>query len=605
MSADIKPSKLQGWSNRLGSLDIARAVRLVWSSASRWTAAGFILQALQGILPLASLYMIKLIVDAVVPGQDSSFIHILILAALAGVIAILNIAARSASELVNENQSALVSDHIQDVLHAKSIEADLEYYENAKYHDTLHRAQQEAMWRPTTIVVGLAQLGQNAISMLGVMALLINLNWIIAVIMLAASLPAVFLRLRYAKRLYQWQNRATERERRAWYLHLLLTSEKYAKELRLFDLGNLFKERYRDLRQDLRQENLAIKTRRSAAGLASQSFAAIILFGFLIYVANQARLGLITVGDMVMYFGALQQAQSFLQNILNSLANLYENNLFLSNLYQFLDLQPKVQEPLQPQPFPRPMRKGISFEKVSFSFPGERRTVLEGVSLHINPGQTVALVGENGSGKTTMVKLLSRLYDPIAGRISIDGIDLKDFKLSDLRRDMSIILQDYARYNLTAWENIWLGDIRNPVEMALIQSAAESSGIHKTLQDLKDGYQTQLGKWFRDGAELSEGEWQKVALARAFLSKSQIIILDEPTSSLDPGAEDAVIAKFRELARGRTAIIISHRLSTVKSSDLIFFLKEGKLAESGTHEELIEKSGEYARLFEIQAQHYR
>ena len=362
---------------------------------------------------------------------------------------------------------------------------------------------------------------------------------------------------------------------------------------------------YREIREAVRKERLAIIRQRAALDIASQAVAVVAVFATLAYIANQTLLGSITLGSMVMYFGAVQQGQSFLSSFLSNLARLYESNLFLTNLHEFLQIEPKVREPAAPQEVPRPIMEGISFENVSFSFPNTSTQVLKDINLRIGPGQIVALVGENGSGKSTLVKLLCRLYDPQEGRIALDGIDLRDFNTVDLRREISIIFQDYARYNLTASENIWLGNTERLPEMNKIRAAAECSGAHEFISDLDRKYDTVLGKWFEDGAELSVGEWQKVALARAFLRDAQIIVLDEPTSSLDPRAEDEVIRKFYRLAQGKMAIIISHRLSTVTTADCIYFLKEGRIVENGTHQVLMDLGGEYARLFEVQARHYR
>jgi ATP-binding cassette subfamily B protein len=363
--------------------------------------------------------------------------------------------------------------------------------------------------------------------------------------------------------------------------------------------------RFRDLRRKLRGEKLGIAARRSVADLVAQTSATVAIYGSFAFIAYQTVQGVITLGDLVMYFMAFQRGQGFLQEMLSGLAGLYEDNLFLSNLYEFLDLKPKVVEPAHASPVPRPMQTGIVLNHVSFQYPTGARKVLEDVSLSIRPGEVVALVGENGSGKTTLVKLLCRLYDPTGGTITIDGMDLRRFETAALRREFSVLFQDYAQYHLTARENIWFGNTALPPDHERVVAAARDSGADDVIRGLPKGYETILGKLFEDGEELSIGEWQKVALSRAFLRDAQIIILDEPTSSLDAKAEYTIFQNFRKLAEGRTAILISHRFSTVRMADRIYVLKEGRIIEGGTHEELVSVGGTYARLFEMQAQHYR
>ena len=606
MKHQVEQYKTVSWLKLLSTLQIVRAVRLVWDSSASWTIAETVLLVIQGLLPLASLYLMKLIVDGIVAGPSrADFNGIAALIALAALAALLTAVSRSASSLVNEAQAALVSDHVQDLLHAKSIEVDLEYYENSKYYNALHRAQEEAPYRPTRIVNGLAQLGQSAISLAAVAALLVSLNGIMAFILLAGALPAVIVRIKYSKILYQWQRKATERMRRAWYYHWLLINDNCAKEIRLFDLGKLFKERYRDLRYQLRVEKLNINIKKSIADIAAQSLAVLALFGSIAFIAYQSFLGAITVGALVMYIGAIQQGQGFLQSLLSSLAGLYEDNLFLTNFYEFMSLEPRVREPTDPKPLPKPILRGTNLENVSFCYPGSNIPVLKDVSLHIAPGQTIALVGENGSGKTTLIKLLCRLYDPTGGRITLDGIDLRDFRISDLRRGISVVFQDYVHYSMTVKENIWLGKAAMPPDLESITEAARQSGAHGFIQELEGGYEARLGQWFEGGVELSVGQWQKIALARAFFRDAQLIILDEPTSSLDARAESEVFGKFKQLAEGRTAIIISHRLSAVRMADCIYFLKDGKIVENGSHDKLIKLGGNYAELYQIQAGHYR
>jgi ATP-binding cassette subfamily B protein len=592
------------------ALHLERALRLVWQSGPGWTVASVALLVVQGALPLLSLYLMKLVVDAVVtglaaPDKGVAFGRVALLIGLTGTVALVDALCHSIAGLVSEAQAQVVTDYMHDILHAKSIEVDLEYYENSQYYDTLHRAQREAPFRPTRIVNGLGQVGQSGISLLAIAGLLFSLHWGVVAVLFAASIPGVLVRLRYADKLYRWQRQRTPAERRAWYFNWMLTRDRHAKEIRLFGLGALFRRRFHDERAQLRRERLEIATRRFVTELLTQASATLAVFGSYAFIAYRTVQGTITLGDLVMYYQAFQRGQSFLRQMLGGLAGLYEDNLFLSNLYEFLDLKPKVVEPRHPKPVPRPMQTGILFDHVSFQYPTGTRMVLEDITLRIRPGEHVALVGENGSGKTTLIKLLCRLYDPTEGLITFDGVNLHQFETATLRREISVIFQDYAHYHLTARENIWFGNVNLPPDQEQIVTAARNSGADDVITGLKHGYETILGKWFEDGEELSIGEWQKVALARVFLRDAQIIVLDEPTSALDARAEYEVFKKFRQLAQGRIAILISHRFSTVRMADRIYVLEGGRIVESGAHDELVRRGGTYARLFETQAQYYR
>jgi ATP-binding cassette subfamily B protein len=492
---------------------------------------------------------------------------------------------------------------MHDVLHAKSIELDLEYYESPQYHDTLHRAQQEAPYRPIHIAKGLVAVFQHGLSLVAMAGLLLSLHWSLALVVFVAVVPEVLVHLKYANAHYAWRRKRTVTERYAQYYDWMMTGSAHAQELRLFDLGGLFMRQFRDLRDCLRRERLQMLARRSGIEFGAQVGATAAVFGAYAFIAWRTMQGGITLGGLVMYFQAFQRGQDSLRQSLRALAGLYEDHLFLTNLYEFLDLRRKLAEPARPAAVPRPMRSGIVFEGVSFHYGAKQ--ALAGVDLVIPAGETVALVGDNGSGKTTLIKLLARLYDPSAGRITIDGIDLRDFATAELRREISVIFQDYVRYNLTARENIWFGNVASAPDAQRIAQAAEWAGAGDLIRQLPNGLETVLGRWFEEGAELSVGEWQKIALARALLREAQIIVLDEPTSAMDAQAEFALFERFRALAAGRTAILISHRLSTVKMADRIYVLRAGRVVECGTHDELVGRSGAYAQLFAAQASGYR
>lgn len=592
------------------ALQFGRALRFVWQSARGWTIANGALTVIQGVLPLLTLYLMKLMVDAVTAGATApdkglAFGHVLWLVGLMAAATLLTFVIQLIAGMVSEWQANIVTDHMNDLLLAKSVEVDLEYYESARYYDTLHRAQREAPSRPMSIVNRLAHIGQNGVSLLAIAGLLMSFHWIVAVVLFAAVTAGTVVRLRYSGKMYNWQREQTSTERQAGYLNWMLTDISHAKEIRLFDLGPLFIRRFREVRRQLREGRLAIMRRRSVADFTAQSFATAAIYGSYAYVAFQAVWGKITLGDMVMYYGAFQSVQGSLQGILGSFGGLYEDNLFLSNLYEFLDLKRTVVEPIHARQVPQPMQLGFALSHVSFKYPGGTRKVLEDITLNIRPGEVVAMVGENGSGKTTLIKLLCRLYDPTGGTIAIDGIDLRQFETKALRREIAIVFQDYAHYHLSARENIWFGNTILPPGHERVIAAARLSGADGVISSLPHGYDTILGKRFKDGEELSIGEWQKVALARAFVRDAQILVLDEPTSSMDAKAEYDVFQSFRQLVTGRTAILISHRFSTVRMADRIYVLKHGRIIEGGTHEELVALRGVYADLFERQAQSYR
>ncbi|MEM1239568.1 MAG: ABC transporter ATP-binding protein [Cyanobacteria bacterium P01_H01_bin.26] len=585
------------------------ALRLVWQSSPRWTVLRLLLVTLEGFLPLASIYIVKLLVDALTDrsATDSPQLVLEQIAPLLIAVVCVSLVAllcKAFSELVNTAQTQRVSDHMRSILHAKSISIDLAYYETPRYHDTLQRAQQEATTRPNQILTRLAQVGQNSISLVAMVGLLLTLHWGIAAVLLMAAIPTIAVRLRYTRQLYQWQRTWTPVDRKSAYFSWLMIGEMFAKEIRLFGLGELFSQRFDQLRARLYRAKLRLITKRSLAFLMAQVVAGILVgsvYGLILY---QTLYGSLKLGDLVLYHQALQRGQSSLKALTSSLSGLYEDNLFLANLYEFLDLTPEIISPATPKILPVPLHRGIVFDRVSFSYADTSRQALSDISLAVKPGETIALVGENGSGKTTLIKLLCRLYDPSQGQITVDGIDLRDLDIVDLRRQISVIFQDYAKYHLSAQDNIWLGNVSLPPSDDAVMAAAKQAGAHDVITRLPQGYDTMLGKLFGGGEELSIGQWQKVALARAFLRDSQVIVLDEPTSAMDPKAEYEVFKSFRELIQDQAAILITHRLSTVRMADRIYVMDSGRIVEQGTHDQLMAQQGKYAHLFNTQAQNY-
>jgi ATP-binding cassette subfamily B protein len=596
------------------SLHLGRALRLVWEAAPGWTALNLVLLVLQGLLPLAALFLLREIIDAVEFAASeytatsdliASFQGVLVWLALAAGLGVLTALLRSLSEVTTQTQSMLVTDHVSDVLHAQSILVDLEYYENPGYHDTMHRAQAEAPYRPTSIVNHLVQFGQNGVRLAGLVGLFLSLSPLLGLVVLFAALPGAFVRVYYSRKRYSFEEQQARNERRAWYYHWMLTDSGHAKEVRLFDYGTAIIERFQALREALRAGRLQLVRGRAAVDFLVQSLAALAIFAALGLAAYQVVQGSISIGDLMAIYMGFQMGLSAVQAILGSLAGLYEDNLFLTHFYQFLNLQPRVTAPVSPRQVPERIQRGILFKGVSFSYPNHDPVVLQGVDLSLAPGQVIALVGANGSGKTTIIKLLCQLYHPTSGSITLDGQDLRNFNPLEWRRMVSVVFQDYIHYYLTAQENIWLGDVHRKLDNEAIRDAAQRSGADAFIRSLPAAYDTHLGTWFSDGKELSGGEWQKVALARAFYRQTQVLILDEPTSSLDPLAEEELFTRFRGSIGERSAILISHRFSTVRMADVIYVLDRGQVIEKGSHAELLDHDGYYARFYHAQADHYQ
>lgn len=589
---------------------LTQASRLVWQSSHNLTITSIILRTIQGILPLLALYIMKLVIDVIsasikTPNIGVDFVHIGLLIGLEGIIVLFLALSGVIARWVSDIQTEIIKNYMHNIIHAKSIEADLEYYENPKYHDTLHRSQKKAYYRSENILRDLLKVGQNMISLLAMASLLFYLHWAIAIILFITAFPGILIRIRYSGILYQWQRRRTSTERKAQYFNWILTGDLFAKEIRLFALGKMFMDKFSNISSELLNERRKITTKQAIAEGVNQVGTTIAIFVSYAFIAYWTFRGVITMGDLLLYYQAFQRGQVFLREMLGGLANLYEDSLFLSDLFEFLSLKRKVTDPHHSRPVPRPMQRGIVFDQVSYQYPtGTNRIALHKVSLTIYPGETIALVGDNGSGKTTLIKLLCRLYDPTSGSITLDGINLCEFNTTELRREISIIFQDFVRYNLTVWENIGFGDIHLLNNLDYIREAAHRSEADKVISELKYGYDTILGNWFEDGEDLSIGEWQKIALARAFLRDSQVTILDEPTSAMDAKTEFEIFKKFRQLTQGRTIILISHRFSTVRMADTICVLDRGRIVEKGSHEELISHGEKYARMFEMQAKAY-
>ncbi|MGJ7457400.1 ABC transporter ATP-binding protein [Halomonas sp. RA08-2] len=560
---------------------------------------------------LTALYLLKQLVDIVTTllGNEATapqgMALVLQYVALTGGATLAVLVTRALSNLAKEAQALLVADYIDGRVHERAVNADLAFYESPRYFDTLERARESGNQRPAQVIGNLMMLSRNGLMLAAVIVLLVSIDWLLLPILMVAILPGLLVRLHFTRHLYDWQRRRTQMERRAGYLDWLMTSNLHAKELRIYHLGDHLRDQYAKLRGRIRRERLQITQRRTRLEVVVGSVAAVAFFASLAYLAWQTAQGHSSVGDLVLFMLIFQRAQTMGQELVQQLSKLYEDHLYMGLLFEFLDIRPEISEPSHPEAIPETLHEGIRFEKVGFHYPGSKEPTLSDIDLSIRPGQIVALVGVNGSGKTTLIKLLCRLYDPAQGRITLDGVDIRQYSPELYRKLFSVIFQDYSQYAASVKENIHFGDIQSPGGQPSIKTAATNAGADGFICKLSRGYDTALTRMFDDGQEISIGQWQKLALARAFFRKSTFIILDEPTSSLDPEAEFDMFENFRERIHHRGALMISHRLSTVRMADHIYVMDHGRICESGTHKELIDKRGIYYKLFNKQAFHYR
>lgn len=576
--------------------NLPRALALVWEVARPWTIAWVVLLVLQGVLPAAIVYLTKLVVDSIVEALKSSSSSVAMrpvvvrLLLLGGVLLLMEVV-RNAINWVREVQAELLQDHITSLIHKKSVTVDLAFYELSDYYDHLHRARVEARYRPVALLGNLGALLQNSITLVAMGAILIPLGPWLALALLLSTLPAFYVVVYYAVAEYEWRQRTTADDRRVWYYDWLMTATEAAAEIRLFGLGKYFLSLHEGLRTRLRGERVHLTRRQGLAELAASLLALSVMGAALGWMVWQALRGFVTLGELALIYVAFNQGQGLMRTLLENAGQIYSNSLFLGNLFEFLALKPLVSDGRHKI---SDVETGISFKDVSFSYPDATGKALDDFTITIPQGKIVAIVGPNGAGKSTLLKLLCRFYDPDNGRIEIDGRDLREIPVENLRRLITVLFQQPSHYNATVRENVSYGDPELQASDAEVEEAIRAAGAEEIVARLPQQEQTLLGRWFAGGVELSVGEWQRIALARAFLRRAPIIILDEPTSALDPWAEADWLERFRELATGRTSIIITHRFTTAMHADVIHVMDGGRIVESGSHQRLLTQSGIYA-----------
>jgi ATP-binding cassette subfamily B protein len=583
-----------------------KALELVWQTSRRLTVWLALLTLFVGTLPAAVAFIGARIVDAVVTasGSDGALGPVLELVALEGLAVALLALCQRALSLCTTLLREQLGFRVNSMILEKALTLDLEHFEDSEFYDRMTRARREASQRPLSLVMRSFSLAQNVISLVSYAALLFHFSpW--AVLLLAiAGLPGFIAETRFSNQAFQlFRWRSTERRMQA-YLETVIAREDHAKEVKLFGLGQRLLDRYKAIHRALFAQERKLAIRRDSWGFGLGLVATAALYAGYCWVAVSAVRGGITIGEMTMYLLLFRQGQGAVTAALGAVSGLYEDNLYLSTLYEYLDTPARPPGGVAtsgPDP-----ADGLRLENVSFVYPGAGQPALSAISLHLRPGRSLALVGSNGSGKTTLIKLLTRLYVPTSGRIMLDGRDLAEWDVEVLRRRFGVIFQDFVRYQMKVGENIGAGEERAFEDESRWREAAELGQASDMIETLPQGYQTQLGKWFQGGRELSGGQWQKVAVSRSFMRRdADIRVLDEPTAAMDAEAEAEVFHHVRDLAEGRMTILISHRFSTVRMADEIVVLEGGRVVERGDHASLMQQGGVYARLFELQARGYR
>lgn len=575
-------------------------LRLVWETSPPLVLSGIVLRLVRALLPLTTLWVAKLIIDAVVAHSPVLWKWVGVELTLAILSDILGRANALGDSLLADRFTNKIS--VRLMKHAAKL--DLVSFEDPVFYDKLERARRQTTGR-VTLLASLLNIAQDSVSLISLSAgLIIFSPWLLLLLVLAV-IPSFlgethFTALAYSV-LYKW----TPQRRELDYLRMLGASTGSAKEIKIFGLGDYLADRYRSVSDRVFEDNKAVAIRRATVGSLLNLISTGGYYGAYVVILLRTVSGELTLGTLTFLTGAFARSRMFIEKILSGFNDVSEQALFLRDLFEFFEMEPQIRSKPNALLAPRPIRIGFEFQNVAFRYAGANRDVLRSINFQLAPGEKVALIGANGAGKTTLVKLLARLYEPSAGRILLDGVDLRDYSVEDLRREIGVIFQDYMRYDMRIKENIGFGKIEVLDSDDLISGAAHKSQASEMIDRLPAKFNQVVGRRFEGGVDLSGGEWQKIALARAYMRDAQLLILDEPTATLDARAEYEVFLRFAELTRGRMSVLISHRFSTVRMADRILVLSEGDITEQGTHRELVEQGGLYAELFELQAAGYR
>jgi ATP-binding cassette, subfamily B, bacterial len=596
------------WRDRLSGLrNVRPLLRMVWETSPPLVVATVALRLLRALLPLAMLWVPKLILDAVVVRilrGNGNLRHVWNLVALELGLAVLSDVLGRANTLCDSLLGDRFTNRVSVRLMEHATALDLASFEDPVFYDKLERARRQTTGR-MGLLAALLNVCQDTLSLITLSAGLIVFSPWLMVLLAAAVVPAFLGETHFTTLAYSVLYRWTPQRRRLDYLRMLGASVQSAKEVKIFGLGRHLSKQYDQISEDIYQENKALAIRRATVGSALNLISTGGYYGAYVVVLVQTLAGGISVGTFTFLTGAFSRSRGYIERVLASFNDISEQAIFLKDLFEFFEMQPTIRSSAEAIPAPRPIRQGFEFRNVGFAYPGSDRMVVQNINFSLHPAEKVALIGENGAGKTTLVKLLARLYDPTEGAILLDGIDLREYDVEDLRREIGVIFQDYMRYDMFVRENIGFGKIESLDEQSRIRTAANQSLAQDVIDRLPNGYDQMVGRRFEGGVDLSGGEWQKFALARAYMRDAQLLILDEPTATLDARAEYEVFQRFADLTRGRMAVLISHRFSTVRMADRILVLAGGAIMEQGTHQQLVSLGGRYAELFELQAAGYR
>jgi ATP-binding cassette subfamily B protein len=605
------------WRGRFQAMrHVPRLLKLVWQTAPRYAVGVVMLRLLGGAIPIGMLWIGKLIVDGVVAAVEGRAAGVpadwhylaLLLAGEFGLALLATVASRTSS-LLESLLGDLFANETSVRLMRHAAQLDLEQLEDADIYDRLERARRQTVGRLALVTLLLGTV-QDLVTLASITAAVaIYVPWLL-LLLLVAVLPSFLGETHYASLGYSLVFSWTPQRRQLDYLRYIGASDISAKELKLFGLSEFFVGRYDKLSREFYEANRRLSIKRSTVSVALNAlgtlgyYAAYAIIIYLAVIQYHSPAGIITIGTLTFLAASFRQSRDLLQRVLLALAQVYEQSLYLDDLFGFFEIVPRMRLPEAPLPVPMPIRTGFVFDNVGFRYAGQERWAVRGLSFTLAPGERLALVGENGAGKTTLAKLLVRLYDPSEGRILLDGVDLREYDVESLRRNAGVIFQDFVRYDFMLSENVAVGDINRLDDEALVREAARRS-LADSVAERVGGYERMLGRRFEGGADLSGGEWQKVALARAYMRDAQLLVLDEPTAALDARAEYEVFLRFSELTKGKMAVLISHRFSTVRMADRILVLEAGRLIEEGTHDALVAAGGVYADLFQLQAAGYR